>query len=115
MRGYQDDRVIEIHRRPRAVIEVVSSKVYRNRLGEEIVRLLFFQTTRLIAASVEMTRHNIGKALIAMFLIRLPRIKSFLIRRVKFIALIVSANKIVIIVKIDSKILWSLVSGVNFR
>lgn len=110
MRGYQDDRVIEIHRRPRAVIEVVSSKVYRNRLGEEIVRLLFFQTTRLIAASVEMTRHNISKALI-----RLPRIKSFLIRRVIFIALIVSANKIVIIVKIESKILWSLVSGVNFR
>lgn len=71
--------------------------------------------TRLIAASVKVTRHNISKALIAMFLIRLTRIKSFLIRRVIFIALIVSANKIVIITKIESKISWPLVSGVNFR
>lgn len=84
-------------------------------LEKRLLDCCFFQTTRLIAASVEMTRHNISKALIAMFLIRLPRIKSFLIRCVKFIALIVSANKIVIIGKIESKILWSLVSGVNFR
>lgn len=38
MRGYQDHRAIESHRRPRAAIEVVSSKLYRSGLGEKIVK-----------------------------------------------------------------------------